>query len=737
MTSMSCESVATILCTAKQTRFHIDSPNHGELDIDGLSITVKTSDNASTKAKAKRGSDGVELLSNARLRLKQGQRYALVGQNGTGKSTLLKAIADKLIPGIPEETRVTILQQTRLTDEAHDAGSEQQAQMSVVQQVIDRATARDTMEQEIQLLSRALQSADAQCSPVKALRALKHERLQKHLFVLDKNARLRSGARGMQARKALVAHEKLVAQSQSRLQEAEADLAAETIEAETQEATDLLAELQLQVEPQRMAEMEARAKKVLGGLGFSDQRMEQPVGSMSGGWHMRASLAAALLQETDLLMLDEPTNFLDLLAIIWLQRYLCFDKDTAPTLIVVSHDRDFVTGLCTDLLVLRDRQITAFHGDLAAFEASQAERKLWLRNMKEAHDRQRAHVERTIQQNLKVGRANDDMARIRQAKSRQKRLDDRWGMQVNARGGRFKLNRDLPGYHASARNQLEVAPEERPVVIVLPEPPDLRFPGSLLSLDDASFCYPGAPRGNLVLDAASLTVAMGDRIGILGLNGSGKSTLLRLLVQEARPTSGVAASHPRLRLGYYSQHAIQHLKALGRAEPSLTALALLAREAGSELSESHVRGLLSQLGLPGRLASHVPLHRLSGGQLVRCQLARLFWRRPHCLVLDEVSTHLDYETVTALRIAIHHWEGAVVLVSHDRWFMRGAIEASFDDQADLDTDRDSLHSQDQEDEPPRRRVVYRLHAGKLAMLDNGVDQFERLMEKKAQRLLRG
>ncbi|PHH65905.1 hypothetical protein CDD81_1274 [Ophiocordyceps australis] len=722
------ESVATILCTAKQTRFHTGSPNYGELDIEDLSITVKTQDDGSTtKAKAKADSEGVELLCNARLRLEQGQRYALVGRNGSGKSTLIKAIADKLIPGIPEETRVAILEQTRLTDEAQGTGSKQEGEMNVVQQVVNRAMARDTMEQEIQVLGQGVEGASGQYSAVKALRTLKHWRLQKRLFVLDKNARLRSGARGLQARKALAAHEKKLAESQRRLDEAEADMAAEAVEAETQEAAELLAELQLQVEPQHMAEMEARAKKVLGGLGFSQQRMEQSVDSMSGGWHMRASLAAVLLQEADLLVLDEPTNFLDLLGIIWLQRFLCSHGQAAPTLVVVSHDRDFVTRLCTHVLLVRDRQITAFHGDLAAFEASQAEHKLWLRRTKEAHDRQRAHMERTIEHNLSVGRANDDMARIRQAKSRQKRLDDRWGMQVNARGGRFKLNRDRPGFHSSSRLELQLPPDDCPIVFVLPEPPDLRFPGPLLSLDQASFRYPGA--GPLALNAASLSVAMGDRIGILGLNGSGKSTLLRLLVQDAPPTSGVAHSHPRLRLGYYSQHAVQELKALGRAEPSLTPLALLAREAASELSESQVRALLSQLGLPAPLASHVPLHRLSGGQLVRCQLARLFWRRPHCLVLDEVATHLDYDTVTALRTALHHWEGAVVLVSHDRCFMRGAIEANFDPQADPDAHADQV------DAPPRRRAVYRLHTGKLTLLHDGVEQFEKLVDNKAQRLL--
>lgn len=489
----------------------------------------------------------------------------------------------------------------------------------------------------------------------------------------------------------------------------------------------MLADLQLQVEPSHLARTEAKAKSILTGLGFSDERMGRPIGSMSGGWHMRASLAAVLLQEADILILDEPTNFLDLLGIVWLQRYLGSLESTTdkpPTTILVSHDRDFV-GLCTDLLIIKDRQLTYFHGDLPTFEASQAERRLWLSKMKEAQGKQRAHMEKTIQQNIKAGRANDDQNKLRQAKSHQKKLDDRWGMQVNAKGGRFKLNRDLAGWHEKARDDIDIPPEERPVVITLPEPPDLRFPGSLLSLDKASFRY--SAKAPVVVRDATLSVGMGDRVGVLGLNGAGKSTLVKLLVEDVRPASGTVATHPRLKMGYYSQHAVEALTALGRDDPELTALSLMTRDVDGSLDEGEVRALLGELGLPGRIASDVPVWKLSGGQLVRCALARLFWRRPHCLVLDEVTTHLDYETVTALRVALNHWEGAVVLVSHDRWFMRGAVEGSLDDDdGGGGTVAEGL---------PRRRAMYRLKGGNLSLLDNGVDEFEGLMEKKVSKLL--
>lgn len=228
---------------------------------------------------------------------------------------------------------------------------------------------------------------------------------------------------------------------------------------------------------------------------------------------------------------------------------------------------------------------------------------------------------------------------------RQKKLDDRWGVETSAKGGRFKLNRDLVGYHFAARAEVEIPQDERPPIIVLPEPPELRFPGPLISTEGVTFRYSKGDRKQTasspaVLQDINLSVSMGDRVGILGLNGAGKSTLIKLLVDEEKPTKGTLTTHPRLKLGYYSQQAVEQLQQLGRSE-SLTSLALLTREVEGELDEGELRGMLGSLGLPGRLASDVPIRKLSGGQLVRCELGRILWKRPHCLVLDEVTTHLD------------------------------------------------------------------------------------------------
>lgn len=441
---------------------------------------------------------------------------------------------------------------------------------------------------------------------------------------------------------------------------------------------------------------------------------------------MRAALASTLLEEADILVLDEPTNFLDMLGIVWLQRYLISlsDNRISPTLIVVSHDRSFL-GLCTDLIILKDMQLTYFHGNLSTYESSQSEHRQWLARTKEAKDKQKAHIEKTIATNLKAGKAKDDQNKIRQMKSRQKKLDDRWGLEVNGKGGKFKLSRDL------VRKEIQLAPEELPVIISLPEPPDLRFPGSLISLENISFRYSSG--SSPVIQGVDMSIGIGDRIGIMGLNGAGKSTLVQILAGTTRQTSGTMSTHPRLRLGYYSQHDVDALQALGQTDKTLTSLSLLTREVSGLLTEGEVRGLLSQLGLPGRVASDVPLCKLSGGQLVRCQLARLFWSHPHCLILDEVTTHLDYETVTALRRALDEWEGAVVAVSHDRWFLRGAIEGRIEGQAESDSNQPN----NVEGTGETKRALYMVRGGKLNILERGVDEFEVLMEQRTQKLLEG
>jgi ATPase subunit of ABC transporter with duplicated ATPase domains len=365
----------------------------------------------------------------------------------------------------------------------------------------------------------------------------------------------------------------------------------------------------------KVVDVEQQARQILLGLGFKEDMLSKPFHTLSGGWRMRCMLASILIQNPDIMILDEPTNFLDLLGVVWLEEYLKRMRESSQTTIVlVSHDRDFVDAVCEEIVILRDQKLTYFKGNLSAYEKDFEEQKLYWGRMKEAQDRQIAHMEATVRESIKVGKKTNDDNKLRMAKSRQKKLDDRMGVQVNARGGRFKLNRDLAGWHLSSRDEIDVPQDEKGVSIQLPGASELRFPGPLISLEGVVFKY--RPSAVPVLKGIDLVMHMGDRVGIMGLNGSGKSTLIRLVAGSTVPSQGKVSTHSRLKMGYYAQHSIEELQSLGQEDQSLTALGLIAKDVAGSLNEGQLRGLLSSLGLQGRIVSDVPIRRLSGGQLV-------------------------------------------------------------------------------------------------------------------------
>lgn len=379
----------------------------------------------------------------------------------------------------------------------------------------------------------------------------------------------------------------------------------------------MLETFQSRLEQMKLSDMEKEARKILVGLGFKEDVLEKKVSTLSGGWRMRCMLASVLLQgpSTEIMVLDEPTNYLDLQAVIWLENYIQrMSESCQTTILLVSHDRDFINSVCEEIVILRDQKLNYFKGNLAAYEADFEEQKLYWGRMKEAQDRQIAHMEASIRENMKIGKKTNDDNKLRQAKSRQKKVDDRMGLQVNAKGGRFKLNRDLVGYHLSSRAEIEVPQDERGATMNIPEATELRFPGPLVSLEGVDFRYKKGDKN--VLENINLVMHQGDRVGIVGLNGSGKSTLLRILMGSNLPSTGKLTTHPRLKVGYYGQHSVEELQARGKSEPTLTALGLLMAEVEGTLNEGAVRGLLSSFGLPGRIASDVAVQKLSGGQLV-------------------------------------------------------------------------------------------------------------------------
>lgn len=507
---------------------------------------------------------------------------------------------------------------------------------------------------------------------------------------------------------------------------------------------DMMESLRSALEAMDAGSTEARARTVLLGLGFKEPQIESPASQLSGGWRSRCDLACALIQATDVLMLDEPTNFLDLPAIIWLQRYITTDLK-GKTVIVVTHDRDFADAVAEELILLRlnpAKTLETFRGSLSEYEAEKRRQIRRMTKMSDAQDRKTKHMEQTITSNIKAAKRTGDDKKLKQAASRKKKLDERTGLEVGLSGGRFKLNRDLGGYHLTNRAAVEIPGFDPPVGLALPQQPaDLRHPGSLVSFEKVSFTYPKS--GVYTLKDVDLIISPGDRVGLAGLNGTGKSTLIKLLrsaftggrpgdgmglsaIPDLRPTKGSITTHPKARVGYYSQHAIEELETLGKEKTNLTALSYLASVAGAEYSEQDIRGILASLGLRGTVVSDVPLASLSGGQRVRIALARAVYDSPHLLVLDEVTTHLDADTIVALIEELQDWQGALLVVTHDRYFTRCVVER---EKVQLPAGEDDEDSDEAEEEEKQPGTVYRMFKAGLQKLDGGMAQYEAMVEK--------
>ncbi|KAF2825101.1 ABC transporter ATP-binding protein uup-1 [Ophiobolus disseminans] len=614
-----------------------------------------------------------ELLSRTKLHLVEARHYVLVGRNGTGKSTLLKAMGNGLVPGIPWSTRILLLGQTREAEVEDEMAKLALKDETVLQHVVRSDRVRERYTREAKILGDAIENSTDPMAPVRAYRRISHDRLALQLKEGHRIAERRSGARGKTARKELIKLEERFEESKIRLEETESEVDPVKLSEETQATADMLSSVQASLELMDAAEAEAKARIVLLGLGFKDDRIDKPVTELSGGWRTRCDLACALTQYADILLLDEPTNFLDLPSIIWLQDYICTLKNT--TVLITTHDRDFGDAVAEELLVLRNQVLETFRGNLSLYERERWKKAKWMTKMKDAQDKQKKHIEKTIAGNIKAARDKGDDKKLKQAASRKKKLDERMGIQVGLKGGRFKLNRDLGGYHLTNRAEIEVPDFDPPTQLTFPnQPPDLRFPGALVNLEKVGFAYPGRKKVPILTDV-DLTIHPGCRIGLAGLNGSGKTTLVSLIIGAGdegglTPTSGTITRHARAKIGRFSQQTVEEISAIASSNPQLTALRHVMDVGGHEMQEKDARGLLGGLGLHGQTVSDVPLNLLSGGQMVRVALAKLLWPPPQLLILDEVTTHLDSNTIISLVVALKEYDGALLVVTHDRFFMR-------------------------------------------------------------------
>lgn len=369
----------------------------------------------------------------------------------------------------------------------------------------------------------------------------------------------------------------------------------------------------------------SRASELLHGLGFPPEQHNWPTNAFSGGWQMRLNLARALMKPCELMLLDEPTNHLDLDAIVWLERWL---QRFTGTLIIIAHDSIFLDAVVNKIIWVDNKQLTSHKGNYSDFLVWRAEKLALQQKVFEQQQRKRAHLQSFID------RFKAKASKAKQAQSRMKMLNK---MEVVA--------------NVQAASGIQFS---------LPAASDC--PNPVLQLKEATLGYPG----KAILKDINLHLSPQDRIGLLGANGAGKSTLMKILSGEMNPLIGTLGKNTKLKIGYFAQHQVESL------ELDQTPLWHLSNH-GPKATPQAIRSFLGSFGFSGDLA-FTPVGVFSGGEKARLVLCMLAWLKPHLLLLDEPTNHLDLEMREALTLALQEFEGAVVLVSHDRQLLDAVVD---------------------------------------------------------------
>ncbi|WP_146447112.1 ABC transporter ATP-binding protein [Vibrio cyclitrophicus] len=387
----------------------------------------------------------------------------------------------------------------------------------------------------------------------------------------------------------------------------------------------LVAEIHGKIETIGGYSIKAHAAELLDGLGFRQEQMTWNLTQFSGGWRMRLNLAQALLCRSDLLLLDEPTNHLDLDAVMWLERWL---QNYPGTLVLISHDRDFLDPIVNRIVHVENQQLNEYTGNYSSFETQRAQKLILQQAMYQKQQKQMSHMQSYID------RFRYKASKARQAQSRIKALE--------------KMEQVLP------------AQFDNPFSFEFREPDAL--PNPIMMMDEVSAGYDD----NLILEKIRLNLVPGSRIGLLGRNGAGKSTLIKLLSGELKQQGGELSYSQGVKMGYFAQHQLETL------HPEETPLQHMMQIAPKH-TEQQLRDYLGSFGFQGEKALD-KVAPFSGGEKARLVLALLVWQKPNLLLLDEPTNHLDLDMRQALTFALQTFEGAMVIVSHDRYLLRATTD---------------------------------------------------------------
>ncbi|MDR3443387.1 MAG: ATP-binding cassette domain-containing protein [Legionella sp.] len=371
----------------------------------------------------------------------------------------------------------------------------------------------------------------------------------------------------------------------------------------------------------------AQAATIMSGLGFSGDQQTASVNSFSGGWRMRLSLARCLMKPADLLLLDEPTNHLDMEAIFWLERFL---KQSPSTIILISHDREFLDAFVTHIVHVENKSLTIYGGNYSCFEKTHAQQLALQQSM---HEKQQTKINHMM---AFVTRFKAKATKAKQAQGRLKAIEK---MEIIA-----------------------AAQADSPFSFEFFPCPRAGNPLIQCNLVDAG--YPG--RDQATLKKINLSLSPGDRIALLGPNGEGKSTLIKTLTGALPVLNGIIHRSAHLKIGYYAQHQLEQLDC--KLSPIETIQIL-----SPEVREQSIRDFLGGFNFAGDMAVQ-PIHHFSGGEKARLALAKLVWLKPNLLLLDEPTNHLDLGMRSAIELALQNYEGALILISHDRHMLKTTVD---------------------------------------------------------------